>query len=113
MASMEKFVWKESEMRWRAPMPGINFATLTYEEGKFGIHLLKFAAGFSHPPETHEMAEYVYVLKGKSETMIGTETFIIEQGDYFVIPANVPHAVRILEDVELMGIIAPPRPDLR
>jgi quercetin dioxygenase-like cupin family protein len=113
MASMEKFVWKESDIAWRNPMPGIHFKKFTYEDGKFAIHLMRFEAGFSHPPETYDMAEYAYVLKGKSETLIGEEIFIIGAGDYFVIPANTPHAVRVLEDVEMIGMVAPPRPEFR
>jgi quercetin dioxygenase-like cupin family protein len=74
---------------------------------------MRFEAGFSEVPETHDVDEYAYVLKGKAESQIGDEKIVIGPGDYFVIPANTPHAVRILEDVELLGMISPPRPGLR
>jgi quercetin dioxygenase-like cupin family protein len=110
---MEKYVRKESEMVWRTPMPGIHFTTLSYVEDKFVLALLRFDAGFTHPAETHDVDEYVYMLKGKSETTIGNDKYLLGPGDYFVIPANTSHSVLILEDTELLGMISPPRPDLR
>ena len=37
---------------------------------------------------------------------------LIGPGDYFEIPANTKHSVRVLEDVELVAMITPPRKEL-
>ena len=93
-------------------MPGVYVKTLKQEEGKFAIHLLWVEAGFSEEPETHDLHEYVYVLKGKAESYIAHERKLIGPGYCFEIPANTEHSVRMMEDVELICMLAPPRPEL-
>jgi quercetin dioxygenase-like cupin family protein len=109
---MQKFHWQDHEIPWRSLMPGVDLKTLTYEENKFAIHLLRLPAGFSEEPETHDMDEYCYMLQGKAESHVDHERKMIGPGDYFAIPANTPHSVRVLEDLILIAIISPPRPDL-
>jgi quercetin dioxygenase-like cupin family protein len=109
---MQKFHWEEAEIPWRTLMPGIYLKTLEYKKDKFSIHLLRADAGFTEEPETHDVDEYAYVLQGKAESHVGHEKKMIGPGDYFAIPANTSHSVRVLEDVQLIVIIAPPRPEL-
>ncbi len=110
---MGKYILRESEIPWREVMPGFFVKTFTYIEDRFAIGMMRAKSGFAHPLETHEMEEYAYVMKGRAETQIGDEKAMIGPGDYFVIPANTPHSVRVFEDTELIGFLSPPRPELR
>jgi quercetin dioxygenase-like cupin family protein len=109
---MNKFHWKEPDIPWRTLMPGVYIKTLRHVENKFAIHMLKVEAGFTEAPETHDADQYAYVLRGKAESHIGDERAVIGPGDYFEIPANTEHSVRVLEDVELVAMITPPRKEL-
>ena len=47
-----------------------------------------------HKHEHH--SENIYVLGGKGEMTINDEKFVIKKGDYFNIPKNTPHALKVL-----------------
>jgi quercetin dioxygenase-like cupin family protein len=110
---MQKFHWKEPEIPWQNPMPKIYFKTFTYQDNEFALHLMRFDAGFSHPAHTHDMEEYGYMLKGKIEMEVGDQKMVIGPGDYMALPPNTPHSALVLEDVEMIALISPPRPDIR
>lgn len=110
---MDKYTWRESEIQWRRAVPGIQIKTLSYQKEKFVFLLMRVDAGWAQDVETHEVDEYVYVLKGKAENHIGDERTIVAAGDYFVIPANTPHSARVLEDCEMVAIVSPPRSEFR
>jgi quercetin dioxygenase-like cupin family protein len=112
MVAMQKFHFKPPEIPWRNLMPGVYIKTLKHEEGKFAIHLLWVEAGFSEEPETHDAHQYCYVLKGKAESHIGHERKIIGPGDCFEIPTDMEHSVRVLEDIQVICMLTPPRPEL-
>jgi quercetin dioxygenase-like cupin family protein len=107
-----KFHSKEPDIPWRTLMPGVYIKTLRHVENKFAIHMLKVEAGFTEAPETHDADQYAYVLRGKAESHIGDEKVVIGPGDTFEIPANTKHSVRVLEGVELVAMITPPRKEL-
>ncbi|MCG8576449.1 MAG: cupin domain-containing protein [Flavobacteriales bacterium] len=43
---------------------------------------------------THH-TENIYVIEGKGEMRIGKETYQVKKGDYFNIPKNTPHALKV------------------
>jgi len=47
-----------------------------------------------HKHEHH--SENIYVISGKGEMTLGDEKFVIKKGDYFNIPKNTPHALKVL-----------------
>jgi quercetin dioxygenase-like cupin family protein len=46
-----------------------------------------------HKHEYH--TENIYVISGKGEMRIGEETFEVKKGDYFRIPQNTPHGLKV------------------
>lgn len=60
-----------------------------------------------HKHEHH--SENIYVLEGKGEMIIGDEKFIIKKGDYFNIPKNTPHALKVLSSspIKVLSIQSP------
>lgn len=54
-------------------------------------------------------SENLYVLQGKGEMTINDEKFVIKKGDYFNIPKNTPHALKVLSStpVKVLSIQSP------
>lgn len=54
-------------------------------------------------------SENIYVLEGKGEMTIGDEKLVIKKGDYFNIPKNTPHAVKVLSSrpLKVLSIQSP------
>ncbi len=109
---MGKHVVKESEIPWQDRTSQARFKTLGMHE-KLAFILMRMDAGIEVPPHSHEQEEVGYVLRGKGETEIGGEKYTIGPGDYFAIPSNILHAIRVIEDMEFIGAMSPPRPEYR
>ena len=67
----------------------------------------------THVPEHHHVNEQTGILlRGSMSFTIGDETKQIEPGEMWVIPADVPHAVRSAPaGATLAELFAPPRAD--
>lgn len=74
------------------------------------MHLLKIPPGGrakAHLHENHETA--IYMLKGEVHTWYGanlSEHVIVREGEFFYIPAGVPHLPANLSDSEAVAVIA-------
>ncbi len=109
---MGKYVWNESSLSWQERAPGARAKTLGFHE-KLAMITMQLDAGVDVPLHTHEAEELGLVTKGKSEVQIGGENYVLGPGDYFFIPSNTLHAIRIVEDMEFIGAMSPPRPEYR
>jgi quercetin dioxygenase-like cupin family protein len=70
------------------------------------VTLSKGAAVASH---THEHEQLGYIARGRARFEIGGETRELVEGDGYLIPSNVPHAVTALEDSIAIDVFSPPR----
>lgn len=54
-------------------------------------------------------AENIYVISGKGEMTIGDEKLVIKKGDFFTIPKNTPHGLKVLSSapVKVLSIQSP------
>ena len=88
--------------------PGIVMEPLAWGErtsmGKF--HLAK---GADCPMHSHPHEETGTLISGHVTFTIGDETFDTVPGDSWAIPANVEHAVDVLEDTVIVEVFAPVR----
>jgi quercetin dioxygenase-like cupin family protein len=64
------------------------------------------AAAHKHPHE-----QIVWMLKGRMDFRIGSETRSMVAGDVAVIPGGVEHEGFFPEDTEVIDVFAPPRED--
>jgi len=54
------------------------------------------------------------VLSGKFELTIGEESRLLKEGDAYLIPSNVEHSARALENqARALDIFSPPREDYK
>jgi quercetin dioxygenase-like cupin family protein len=72
---------------------------------------LHMAKGSEVPEHTHPHEQIGYLASGRLEFRIGDETKVLEAGDSWLAPGNVPHYVRVLEDAIALDIFSPPRED--
>lgn len=61
----------------------------------------------AHKHEHH--SETIYVLEGKGTMVVGKDTFEIKEGDFFNIPMNTAHSLKVTskEAVKVISIQAP------
>jgi len=75
------------------------------------VHFKKGGVGAPHAHEGH--SQMSYVLSGRFEAIIGTETKILEKGDGFVADKTVLHGLTALEDSVVLDVFTPIRKDFQ
>ncbi|GAA5221282.1 hypothetical protein GCM10025777_19120 [Membranihabitans marinus] len=61
----------------------------------YEMHITTLNPGIkSHEPHTHKAAEILLMIEGETEEEIGNNKFSAKTGDFYYIPANVPHAIK-------------------
>lgn len=53
--------------------------------------------------------ENIYVIAGRGEMILNDEKFVIQKGDFFTIPKNAPHGLKVLSStpVKVLSIQSP------
>jgi quercetin dioxygenase-like cupin family protein len=65
------------------------------------------------PEHTHPHEQIGYLSRGRLLFRIADEERVLEVGDSWCIPGDVPHVVMALEDSIAIDIFAPPRDEYR
>lgn len=65
--------------------------------------------GATVPDHQHEHEQVGYIARGRVRFEIGGKTQDLAQGDSYLAPGNVPHAVTALEDSIVIDVFSPPR----
>jgi len=63
------------------------------------------------PRHQHENEQIAYVLSGALEFEIDGKTLHLGAGAVLVIPSNIPHSAKALEDTDNLDVFTPPRAD--
>ncbi len=71
----------------------------------------RFQKGASLPSHSHPHEQAGYVVSGRMKMQIGGDTFQLEAGDSYYVPANAEHRVDVLEATEAVDVFSPPRED--
>ena len=69
--------------------------------------------GVSFPEHRHPHEQTVNVLDGTLELVVAGQTFVLEAGQSYVIPPDVPHAGRARTACRVLDVFAPVRDDYR
>ncbi len=81
------------------------------ERSTFGeVHL---EADTVVPIHQHPHEQFTYVIEGRFEFTVGTETTVFEPGMAAIIPSNAPHGGKTLTKVRVIDVFAPVREDYR
>ena len=74
---------------------------------------VRFAAGAIGALHSHPHEQLTYVVRGRVNFTIGSETRELQTGDIILIPGGVTHGAQALEDTLLLDTFSPPRADFR
>lgn len=95
-------------------MPGLETTIFTGMHGQQLMLVLNAALpGHSVPEHSHPHEQIGMVYAGKAILRIGDEEKVVEKGDFFCIPANIPHSDTCLGDEPfvMLDIFYPLRED--
>lgn len=70
-------------------------------------------AGATVPTHQHPHDQLTYVLSGRFEFTLGSETLVMESGMAAVIPGGTPHSGRALTVCRVLDVFSPTREDYR
>jgi quercetin dioxygenase-like cupin family protein len=95
-------------------IPGLETSILTGLQGEEMMMVLNSTLpGHSVPSHTHPHEQIGMVYAGMAKLKIGNEERIVETGDFFCIPANIPHSDTCIGDEPfvMLDIFYPIRED--
>ena len=93
-------------------LPGVVRRTMTAGE-RMMLILVTIAKGSVVPSHTHPHEQTGYLVSGRMEFKLGKEKVEMEAGDSWLVPPDVPHEVKALEDCTIIDVFSPPREDYR
>ena len=89
---------------------GVSFEVLAVGE-KSMITKMNFKKGDSVPFHRHANEQSGYVISGKLRFRFGEFDEILEAGDTYSIPADVKHAIEVIDTGTVIDFFTPPRKD--
>lgn len=95
-------------------MPGLETTILTgYHDEKMMMVLNKTLPGHTVPTHSHLHEQVGMVYAGKANLRIGDEERIVQKGDFYCIPSNIPHSDTCIGDEPfvMLDIFYPVRED--
>lgn len=101
---------KKNEQGYVSVVDGIKRKTLVYGEKTLMTEFL-LEKGRTLPDHKHPHEQTGYLVSGKIILTIGEEEFEVNPGDSWVIPGNVEHRAKIIEDSVAIEVFAPVRED--
>lgn len=106
-------VFKNDENEGKEIAPGV-FRKITYLDNILAA-TIEFTGGPMEQPDephSHPHEQISYVADGLLYVFIGDDKQMLEEGDMFLIPSNVPHCIQTLtERVKLVDTFTPVRED--
>lgn len=98
-----------------AQMSGLETAILTGFHGERTMMVLNATLpGYTVPIHSHPHEQVGMVYSGRARLRIGDEERVVQKGDFYCIPANVPHGDSCIgnEPFVMLDIFYPVRDDL-
>jgi quercetin dioxygenase-like cupin family protein len=104
------FHW--SEISWERVKESVERKVVLGE--RLMMVMYRFAPNQVWPEEAHEAEQGGYILKGRIELTLPArgEKHLLGAGDGYLIPSQVPHSWRVLEETTLIDFFSPPRQEL-
>jgi quercetin dioxygenase-like cupin family protein len=92
------------------PTPGVLRRTLVWGERMLFVEFV-LPKGSGVPPHHHPHEQVGYVVSGRMEFTIGDEVRVLGPGDAYLMPGDVGHSTRALEDSVVIDVFSPVRED--
>ena len=69
------------------------------------ITLFAFDKGQSLSEHTAPFDAFVEIVDGKAECIIDDKAVVVKQGEFIILPANIPHAVNAVEKFKMLIVM--------
>ena len=99
---MPVYNWDTLHPEFVTPKHSTAFGRLITGE-QIEVGMLSYKAGEGAKQHAHPHEQVIIVLKGKCRMTIGGKAEIIGVGQAALIPPNVPHALDVLEDTDIVS----------
>jgi quercetin dioxygenase-like cupin family protein len=95
---------------YRESLPGIRQKTLAYGEKTLMV-AFRLQKGAVLPLHQHPHEQTGYLVSGRMDLTIGSETRRIRPGDSWCVPGNTEHGAKPVEDSVAVEVFSPVRED--
>jgi len=92
-----------------APFPGVEGRVV--HGTQMTLAFWDLPAGAEVPEHAHVHEQILHVVHGLVEVTLGTESQRVVADGSVVIPSEVPHGVRVVEDARVIDVFHPARPE--
>jgi quercetin dioxygenase-like cupin family protein len=92
-------------------VPGY-FARIIHSEN-MSVVFWDVKAGYSLPKHSHKQEQICTVIKGEFILDVGGKSYLMKAEEVFVIPSDVPHAGKAVNDCKLIDTFFPVREDYK
>ncbi len=89
---------------------GVSLDSLAVGE-KSQVTKMNYVAGNYASPHQHPHEQSGYVISGRYELTIGSESYELQTGDSYSIPGNQTHSFKVIEAGEVVDVFTPIRED--
>jgi len=110
MTEVKHYTWKQ--MPAEPLKEGLSRKLISSE--RMMIAHVYFKKGADVPLHSHENEQLTYILEGALHFWFGAQgeqEIVVRAGEVVVIPSNVPHRAKALEDTLDVDVFCPPRQD--
>lgn len=105
----ERTVVKKADAKKRI-FKGVNLDSLAVGE-KSMVTKMNYIVGNYATEHTHPHEQCGYVISGKYLMTIEENEYLLEPGDSYAVPGNIPHSFKVLEAGEVVDVFTPSRED--
>lgn len=105
----ERTVVKKENAKKRV-FKGVDLDSLAVGE-KSMVTKMNYVVGNYATEHAHPQEQCGYVISGRYLMTVEEEAFILEAGDSYAVPGNVPHSFKVLEAGEVVDVFTPHRED--
>jgi len=89
---------------------GVSLDSLAVGE-KSMVTKMNYVVGNFATTHVHPHEQSGYVISGKYRMTIKDEEYILNSGDTYAVPGNIPHSFEVLEGGEVVDVFTPIRED--
>lgn len=105
----ERTIVKKADSKKRV-FKGVHLDSLAVGE-KSMVTKMNYIVGNYATEHTHPHEQCGYVISGKYLMTVENNEFILEAGDSYAVPGNIPHSFKVLDAGEVVDVFTPHRED--
>lgn len=105
----ERTIVKKADAKKRV-FKGVDLDSLAVGETSM-VTKMNYVVGNYATEHVHPQEQCGYVISGKYLMTVEGNEFLLEAGDSYAVPGNIPHSFKVLEAGEVVDVFTPHRKD--